>query len=732
MADMEKTSKAKKEGLSDDELAQQLEQMNKAAIGHLSDEVSDEQDDNLERYLGFKYGDEEEGRSQAISMDVAEKVDWAVPDILEPFVSGDRIVEFQPSSRAEQDYCDRATDLVDYVFFNECDGVTFLHDIVKTAAIQKVGFSKTVWEEKEDEVRETMTGLPLALVQEMQADKSLTVEDLTSEPINAELIDPAAQQAFSDGQVYTVTVVKAKKTGCNKLMALPPEQVKFSARTSDIKEIDYIAHEIETTRSKLIEMGFDEDDVNAIPSAGNRGTDETRDETRFHDESRRDNPSTQRANELLLLCEEYPLIDADGDGRLERLQVFRVGKTILKREEVEEHPFDCWSPDRIPHRLVGLAIADKVKQTAYIKTHLTRQLLDNVYLANNPRIEVPDGALGDDTIADLLTYRVGGLIRTKGNGQMLRPIEIPDRSATALSAITYMDNVAEMQSGITRNGMAVSSEEIDPKSATESRRQDRNEQVRKRWMCRSLAEMFLVPVFRKMLKNIVRYQDAEKEILVRGKWVMADPRGWNADLRCKVAVGLGHTNRDEIIQAATVIGHAQQLAQPLGIVQPKHAYNLISKLVLACGLQFPEDYALDPTTPEGQQVMQQLAEQQKQDPKMVEAQGKLQLKHGETQANLQMKQQEIAHQAQIAQIKAEADFRIAQMEAQMEYTLGQLKIAQETQLSREQMASEKELAEWQAQQNIRLREKEISLKPKAVGSSNGSTSSGVRFGGRVG
>jgi hypothetical protein len=741
MADADDKTKAKRQALSDDELAQQLEQMNRAAIGHLSDEVSGEQDDNLERYLGMPYGDEEEGRSQAISMDVAETVDWAVPDVLEPFISGDRVVEFVPSSKAEQEYCDRATDLVDHDFWNECDGVMFLHDVVKTGAIQKIGFSKTVWEEREVENRETMTGLSLAHLQELQADKSITIEEQSSEPIDEQLIDPAAQQAFSDGQVYTVTVTKTTKTGCNKLMALPPEQVKFSARTADIKEIDYICHETETTRSKLLEMGFDEDDVNAIPSAGNRGTDETRDEIRFHDESRRDNPATQRANEVLLLCEEYPLIDADGDGRLERLQVFRVGKTILKKEEVEEHPFDAWSPDRIPHRLVGLALADKVKQTAYIKTHLTRQMLDNVYLANNPRIEVPDGAMGDDTIADLLTYRVGGLIRTKGQGQMLRPIEIPDRSATALSAITYMDGVREMQSGITRNGMAVSSEEVDPKSATESRRQDRNEQVRKRLMCRMLAETFLVPVFRKMLKNCVRYQNASKEILVRGKWVMVDPRGWNANLRCKVSVGLGHANRDEMIQAATVIGQAQQLAQPLGIIQPKHAYNLISKLVLATGLQFPEDYALDPTSPEGQKVMQQMAQSQQQDPKMVEAQGKLQIKQGEAQAKqqlaqgqaqvqAQLKMQDIAHQNQIAQLKADADYRIAQMQAEMEFRLGQAKIASEHQLSQEQMQAEQDLAEWEARENIRVKEKAITA--KGANGSNGSTSSGVRFGGKVG
>jgi hypothetical protein len=64
----------------------------------------------------------------------------------------------------------------------------------------------------------------------------------------------------------------------------------------------------------------------------------------------------------------------------------------------------------------------------------------------------------------LLTYRVGGLIRAKGVGAGIRPIEVPDRSATAMQAIMYMDGVREQRSGIVKNGMAVSSEVIDPKS----------------------------------------------------------------------------------------------------------------------------------------------------------------------------------------------------------------------------------------------------------------------------
>src|SRR5690606_27445663 len=110
--------------LSDEELASILDQLNRQAIGWDSDEVSVDQDNNLDRYLGKPYGDEEEGRSNAISMDVAEVVDWAMPDLLEPFISGDRIVESEPAKPEDDDSCEVASDYVNHNCFNEDRKIT--------------------------------------------------------------------------------------------------------------------------------------------------------------------------------------------------------------------------------------------------------------------------------------------------------------------------------------------------------------------------------------------------------------------------------------------------------------------------------------------------------------------------------------------------------------------------------------------------------------------------------
>jgi hypothetical protein len=648
--------------LTDDELITYLEHQNRQAVGYMSDQVAADQDYNLDRYLGKPYGDEEEGSSNAISMDVAEVVDWALPDMLEPFISGDKVVEYLPESERDEAWVDQATDYANHIFFKDNDGVTFLYDAVKTGLIQKIGVAKTIWEDDVKIERQRFEGLSIINIQELQQDSSVEILSLQAAPIAPELLSPDIQAAFSDGKTYSVEIERQKKNGKVTICSVPPEQFKVTQRSSDLNSAEYICHEHEVRRYELLDMGFEQDAVMGLKDSTNRDT--YRQDRRFYDEQRKEYTETNPLTDLLTLYEEYYRIDANGDGRAELIQAFRVGKTLLQKQEIDAHPFDAWSPDRIPNRLIGLALADKVKQTQKIKTHLTRQMLDNVYLSNNPRVEIPSDATGENTIEDLLTYRIGGLIRTKGQGGQMRAIEVPDRSKTALDAILYLDSVREQQSGITKNGTAINSEVLDPKSAYQSRKEDRNEQVRKRLMVRMLAETFLVPIFRKILANVVRYQDFERIIKLRGKWVPMDPRAWNADLAATASVGLGYANREEEIQAAQLVLAIQQQAMPIGLAEPKHMFKTGEKLIKAVGWRFGDEYFTDPSTPEGQQAIQ--AAQSRPDPKMAAVQAKAQADQAKLQASMQQDQQELQLKAQLAQLENQLETQKHMLEQRFE------------------------------------------------------------------
>lgn len=735
------TDKPETDGpMTDEELATALAEMNRSAVGYLTDEVAVDQDDNLDRYLGKPYGDEEDGSSTAMSMDVAEVVDWALPDLLEPFLAGDNVVEFEETSEAGRDQAQQATDLVTHDFLYENEGLIVLHDTVKTGLIQKIGVIKT-WAEKDETIEEhTLTGLTLQAYHDLSKEEDVevlevSVEELDASELPEEAVQAGALAAYEDGKVYSASIRRTKQQRKCRVESVPPEEIKVSQRSKS-RNTEYWCHEREVTRGDLIDMGFDQSQVMGLPA--NKSADaESRRDNRFSDEQRQEAGHRYKMSDYVTLCEEYPLIDADGSGRRRRWQVFRVDKIILSKEAVDDHPFDCWSPDRIPHRLIGLALADKVKATQFIKTHLTRQMLDNVYLASNPRMIVPDQDANEQTIDDLLTYRVGGLIRAKGQGAGIRPIEVPDRSATAMQAIIYMDGVREQQSGIVRNGMAVSSEVIDPKSATEARNEDRNEQVRKRLMIRMLAETLLVPVFQKMLKCIVKYQDGPRTVKIRGKFVDMDPKSWDANMKAKAAVGLGYANREEDLQAAQIIGQMQMIGAEQGIVQPWQLYETAKMAIRAVGWRFPERHFTDPRSPEGQQFAQQRAQQP--DPAMAKVQGELQIKQQEMQARMAESERDIQLEMLKAQAKqaveerrADFDFRAEMVRINREFEAKMVQIRAELALEARQQAFERELATKQQAIDARNADKAIEYKASNDREKVKTMGKSVRFGGKVG
>src|SRR4030095_12216309 len=93
-------------------------------------------------------------------------------------------------------------------------------------------------------------------------------------------------------------------------------------------------------------------------------------------------------------------------------------------EPVPEVPFFCITPIPMPHKLIGLSLADLTKDLQLVKSTLLRQMLDTGYLSNWPRGEVGDDVVNENTLEDLLNLRPGSVIRTRRIGG-IGPITVP-------------------------------------------------------------------------------------------------------------------------------------------------------------------------------------------------------------------------------------------------------------------------------------------------------------------
>lgn len=547
------------------------------AVGFYNSEVAADQEKALRYYHGEPFGNEEEGHSTVISRDVATVIDGIMPDLIETFVSGDNVVEFEATKEGDEAFADQATDYINYIFFKDNDGFTITHDWAKDGLMNKIGIVKAYWEERADQRRETYMGL---------GEEGLMALAMEAEIIEATIDD---QTGLTD-----VTVIRTTDKGKVCIENIPPEEFLVQPGTRTLKEADYVAHKSQKTLSDLIEMGFDADTVEGLGEGDDnnffdgRATERYRDEDYFSQDDSMD-PAMRR----VWVLEEYVRCDYDGDGIAELRKVTRVGKEIFENMEVNEHPFVDFTPIKLPHRIFGKSLADDTVDIQLVKSTLLRQSLDNLYMTNSPRIEVPEAIVGEDTFDDILTPRPGAPIRTKGAGG-LNAITIPFTAGQSFQMIEYWDTEREQRTGVTRYNQGLEADTLN-KTATGIAMIQNKGLGKIELIARNLANSF-GQLFQKILRLVIRYQDKERIIRLRGQWVPMAPNAWDADMQVTEQVGLGTGDRGRRIQARMSLLELQKQAIDVGLSSPQHLYNNVARLVRDMELGDANQYFIDPAS----------------------------------------------------------------------------------------------------------------------------------------
>lgn len=651
------------------------------AVGFWDQTVSKQQDENLRYYYGEPFGDERPGFSQVVSQDVAEVIDGRMPDLIKIFVSGDRIVEYEPTGAEDEAFADQATDYANYIFWKDNDGFTLLHNWFKDALISKVGVVKVWWDEdKTVHPAETLTGLSVLAVAEMLNDPAIEILEQEMEPTEDLM-------SYPDGIIYTLKIKRTETKGRVRIATVPPEEFLISKRARCADSAPYTAHRVKKTISDLISMGFDEKVVKNLPTS-DRPLTEDREDVRYNDEEEREDVSIDPMMREVWLLEEYVRCDFNGDGFAELLQVFRVGNKILEHKEVDCTPWATVCPYPVPHKFYGQSDADKIRDLQRINSALWRQTLDNLYLTNNPSVEVPIGAEREDgsTIEALQNPQVGSLIPTRQGG-LLTPLAVQFTAGHSYQMLEYVASVREQRSGVTRYNQGMDADTLN-KTATGVAKIMEKGQGRTELIARIFAETGVTELFRKILKLIVKYQDRPRTIRLRNRWVEMDPRHWNAEMDVTVNVGLGTGNKDQNLFHLENIFQKQALLHQSGQVPIgyEHVYETVSKMVENMGLPNPERFFPDPTqTPQQQQ-------EQRPDPEILKAQVQAQIEQQKTQASIELERMKAEAQTQIAREKAEAEAQLAREKALFEANLAKERQRFEQEMALERMQFEREMS----------------------------------------
>lgn len=655
----------------------------------------------------------EKGRSSVTSTDVADTIGWMLPGIIRVFTASDQMVMCEPSQPSDEEFCEQASDGLNYVFWKENNGYKILYDATHDSLALANGILKQYWDKTPKTDVSHHTGLT-------EEDLMLLVEDDDIEVLAHSETQEMVEQQDETGQTMFVPVtshdVKIKRTlrkGHICAMAIPPEDFMIDAQATSLETARFTGHRQDKTRSQLIEMGFDRDTVMSLGSGGLLDDEAERFARRgVVDES---DQSADESMRIVELNECYMKLDVDGDGVAEMVQVWYAGSkgagTILDWSVWEdEHPFTDVPCDPVPHQWEARSVFDETADIQRIKTVLQRQSLDNIYHVNAAQTEIEEGQIIN--MDELMTPTFGGvIIRKKGTPQTI-PHVVPFIADKSFAAIQYFDEVIEKRTGVSRSTMALDPETLQNQTATANQNQKDAAYSQVELVARNQAELGWKPFFKKMLKLLIKHQDQPRTIRLRDKWVQMDPRQWNADMDVTINVGLGTGSRDrDIAMLNNVLGQQIALADRFatgGLMEqalamlPKIVATM-TKIAESSGLKSPEQYypKFDEQTMQSMaKTLQDRASQP--DPKVQMEQAKMQADQQNQQAQLQMEmeksqaqmameqeknQQDNAMKAQQMQI----DAQLKREQLQMEMDLKREQLVAELQLKREQMAAELEL-----------------------------------------
>ena len=608
---------------------------------------------SLSYYLGAPNGTEVEGRSKVTSTDVADSIEWIMPQVMKSFTQNNEIVIFDPVHEGDEVQAELESEFVYDILMKRNNGFVAMHAFIKDALMQRNGILKVYVEEEEKTKTEEFSGLTQIQVTQLSQNKDVKI-------LSAE------ESFFDDGlgnQIaqYAVKIAYVDKRKNIKVDTIPLEEFRVNANHNsiDLSGARFTAHVVQKSLSEVRQIkGVTEEMIT-------RMTDDSLFLSAYRftlqgENFMQTNEAGDESERLVSIAECYMRMDIDEVGISKMHKITCAGimnaSAVISTEEIEEYPWISTTGILMSHKFQGLSIYDRLKQIQDQKTALIRNIFDNIYLTNNQRTGVIEGQVKTD---DLLVSRPGGIVRMK-RPDAIFPITTPQLGDAALNMVNYLDSVRAGRTGVSAEGNATP-EKIGERIGSEGldRLMNAKEEL-VGLMIRVIAETGIKPLCIKIRNLANTHLDTVQDFKFRGVWQQVNPTQWKERSSCTVRVGTGTGNQQSMLTAVQgVMAIQEKLTATPGqaLTNPQRIFDTLDLFCKLSGLHGANRFFIDPKSQEGQQVAQQVTQQQQ-----VAQQQQMQLQ----QAQLQLEQQT----AQSEQVKAQAAVQRNQLHAQIE----QLKI----------------------------------------------------------
>jgi len=588
----------------------------------------------LSSYLGQPNGKETEGRSQVTSTDVADAIEWIMPEVVKAFTQNNEVVTFDPDYEGDEKQAELESQYVYDILMKDNDGFIVIHQFVKDALLQKNGYIKVFYSEDVEQTTESYTGVTPQEMEVILSDPQLELTELSEHEI-----------AGPDGQPFVEIDMRVSRTVDDSkinVVSVPPEEFRVSKNHNSVSLSDsrFTAHVYLRTAGELVSEGHDKDFVDSLPSSSQTSDDRS---YRFYMQGESvsidQNESLDPSLREIEISECYMRMDMNEDGIAEFVKIEVAGgdnpSHILSVEEIDENPFISATAILMSHKLHGLSIYDRLKSIEEQKTTLWRNIFDNMYLQNNQRTIVVENQVNLD---DLMVSRPGGIIRAK-RLDAVAPYQTPAISGDAYRMMDYLDQVRAGRSGVSPEGPVTDSMIGDRVGSEGVAQMMSQKEELVGLMIRVFAETGIKPLCYMIRNQVVRHQDVVRDYKFRGQWKQVNPAAWRKKRSgSTVRVGTGSGNRKQQLGALSTISLIQEKLQATGsaMVSDAQVYNAVDDFAKFSGMTGAGKYLLDPESPEFKEKKQAMDQQ-----------------------NQQM--QQMQQQMEQAQVKAQTDISQAEM-----------------------------------------------------------------------
>jgi hypothetical protein len=439
-----------------------------------SDEASDlgkKRAKNIEYYLGLNTNPAPEGRSQVVDRSVYETIQVMLPSLVRIFAgSSDEICKAVAIGPDDEAAAEQTTAVLRHYVTEKNNWEQICADWIFDSLVSMNGYCMAYWDESKRLIREEYEDQSDEQVAALMQDKAVHVLQHSQE------VDPQAtadaQEAYEQAAAqyqqmamagqgnglpppqppgpvlkHSLVIERQENEGKVCIRVLAPEHCTVSADTPNwmLDECPYFEYREQKTIADLRSMGLEVDEDVSDDEDNDNEEDMARD--RFGENRDEQNKGVMR---LVWARMVWVKADAEGDEQSRLYYAIIVGRTVLFAQPVGRIPVASMTAQPLPHRHIGMSVAETITDLQDIKQAVKRGGLDNLYLANNGR-HVMSSKVNDE---DLLDSRPGGVIRMldeslPGEGHVL-PLVHPFAFDSIVQSLEYFDQERQNRSGASR------------------------------------------------------------------------------------------------------------------------------------------------------------------------------------------------------------------------------------------------------------------------------------------